>query len=91
MASDYQKFCIVRSSQLKEASKLHRINTDFKNFCFELLENGDTKFDLIYSSSRDQYKSIIFRCDNVGFKTLSYILKNYGKQLFLKVKKDKRI
>lgn len=91
MVSDYDKFKIVMSSKLNEASKIRKISTIFKNFCFDIMENGDTQFDLIYSSSRDSFKGVIFRCDKVGSKTLSLILKSYGKQLFFKVKQEKRI
>jgi hypothetical protein len=77
--------------KLYEASKLRRISTVFKNLCLDLLEHGDTEFDLIYSSSRDSFKGLIFRCDKVGSKTLSFFLKEYGKQVFFKVRKEKRI
>lgn len=88
--SKYNRWSFSMQEKLKEASKLHKINTEFKNFCLELVENGDSEFELVYSSTRDKYKGLIFR-KNVGFKTLNYILKNHGKQLFLKVKNQKRI
>lgn len=87
----YSHWSIYMLEKLKEASKLKKINMDFKRFCEELIENGDTPFDLVYSSTRDKFKGLIFRCDNVGAGTLKFILKNHGKQLFLKVKNDKRI
>lgn len=87
---EFQRWHFAMQEKIKEGVHLRVLSTNLKNFCNGILEQEDTRFDLIYSGSRMQYKGVIFRGE-IGSGTLSYILKNYGKQLFFKVKRDKRI
>jgi hypothetical protein len=67
--------------QLIEASKQRKISNSLKKLV-KLLLDGDTRFNLVYSSSRETYVTVIFR-DRVCKKTLRILLLNGYKNLFL--------
>ena len=67
-------------NQVKEARKLNRINTELKKLVL-LLTLGDTKFDMIYSSSRDCYMTIRFT-EKLGKQTSKILLTKGYKTLY---------
>lgn len=67
--------------QVAQATNYRKIDTTLKKLVKVLL-TGDTRFSLVYSSSRDKYMNILFR-DKLSKQTSRILLKNGYKQIFL--------
>lgn len=68
------------TKQLQEAGRLRKIDKELKSLA-KLLLKGDTRFNLIYSSSRDKYIFITLRND-LGKRTSKLLLSNGYKNLY---------
>lgn len=73
---------ILIQQQLKEASKSNKIHSELKKLV-KLLLNGSTRFNMVYSSSRDQYMTVIFR-EPIKSDTALLLAQNGYKQFLLK-------
>jgi len=71
--------------QLDEAKRLRAINNSLYKLAKDCLE-GDTEFNLVYLSGREQYIWINFRV-KLGKETTKILLSKYGKTLWKKLKK----
>jgi len=67
--------------QVKQGSKLRKIHSELKKL-IKVMLLGDTEFDLIYSSSRDQYVFIRPKT-KLSKKTSKLLLMNGYKKLYL--------
>jgi len=71
--------------QLQVASKKRAISSNLKDLVNDLLK-GDTEFQLVYSSSREQYMSVRFKDGKVSKKTKAIILNEYGIRVWKVIK-----
>lgn len=67
--------------KLIQATNQRKIGTELKKLA-KLLLNGDTRFILVYSSSRDTYFTILFK-EKMSILTAQLLLKNGYKQFYL--------
>jgi hypothetical protein len=67
--------------QLKQATNQRKISTPLKKLV-KIVLSGDTRFNLVYSSSREQYVTLVFR-ETLSKLTSSILLKNGYKQIYL--------
>lgn len=70
--------------QVKVASKKKAISRNLKELT-ECLLKGDSEFQLVYSSGREKYMSIIFNGE-VSKKTKAIILSEYGIKVWKLIK-----
>ena len=75
--------------RLKEGKKQRAISINLFNFC-NLILDGDTDFDLIYSSSREIYVGVRLK-QELGKETSIILLNNGFKREYLILKRTKRI
>lgn len=72
------------NNQIIEASRQRKISSALKKLV-KLLLTGNTRFNLLYSSSRESYTTIIFR-ENLSIQTSKILLKNGYKNIYLQWK-----
>jgi len=72
------------SNQINEASKQRKIGRALK-VLVKLLLVGDTRFNLVYSGSRDSFITVIFR-ESLSKSTSKILLLNGYKQIYLQWK-----
>lgn len=72
------------TNQINEASKQRKIGRALKALV-KLLLSGDTRFNLVYSGSRDSFITVIFR-ESLSKSTSKLLLQNGYKNIYLQWK-----